>query len=220
MNRFQNSCGCADRCPPPCPAPFPPPPFPPQYVLGPTGPQGVQGIQGVPGPIGPTGPQGVQGLQGVPGAPGAIGPTGPQGQTGATGAAGPQGPQGIQGVAGAAGAVGATGPTGPFTVTFVDKPMINAFDHFRRAFIYQQSAFIIRIFYIAIRCKWSYKLAVFPLHLKRSTNILRSSCSKLFIEHSSNRHFKLSCRTWSSIRINKWGPSANKPRPVKRNKLI
>ena len=42
MNRFQNSCGCADRCPPPCPAPFPPPPFPPQYVLGPTGPQGVQ----------------------------------------------------------------------------------------------------------------------------------------------------------------------------------
>ena len=55
MNRFQNSCGCADRCPPPCPAPFPPPPFPPQYVLGPTGPQGVQGIQGVPGPIGPTG---------------------------------------------------------------------------------------------------------------------------------------------------------------------
>ena len=71
MNRFQNSCGCADRCPPPCPAPFPPPPFPPQYVLGPTGPQGVQGIQGVPGPIGPTGPQGVQGLQGVPGAPGA-----------------------------------------------------------------------------------------------------------------------------------------------------
>ena len=70
MNRFQNSCGCADRCPPPCPAPFPPPPFPPQYVLGPTGPQGVQGIQGVPGPIGPTGPQGVQGLQGVPGAPG------------------------------------------------------------------------------------------------------------------------------------------------------
>ena len=113
MNRFQNSCGCADRCPPPCPAPFPPPPFPPQYVLGPTGPQGVQGIQGVPGPIGPTGPQGVQGLQGVPGAPGAIGPTGPQGQTGATGAAGPQGPQGIQGVAGAAGAAGATGPTGP-----------------------------------------------------------------------------------------------------------
>ena len=68
MNRFQNSCGCADRCPPPCPAPFPPPPFPPQYVLGPTGPQGVQGIQGVPGPIGPTGPQGVAGAAGAVGA--------------------------------------------------------------------------------------------------------------------------------------------------------
>ena len=110
MNRFQNSCGCADRCPPPCPAPFRPRPFRAQYWVCRWGPKGGQGIQGVPGRIGPTGPQGVQGLQGVPGAPGAIGPTGPQGQTGATGVAGPQGPQGIQGVAGAAGAVGATEP--------------------------------------------------------------------------------------------------------------
>lgn len=56
MNRFQNSCGCADRCPPPCPAPFPPPPFPPQYVLGPTGPQGPQGVEGTAGAVGPTEP--------------------------------------------------------------------------------------------------------------------------------------------------------------------
>ena len=88
--------------------------------------------------------------------------------------------------------------------------MINTPDYLRRFFINKQAVFVIRIFYIAIRGKCTYKLSMFTLHLENLAHLFRGRCSELLIKHTSNGYFKSSYRLRRCISINEWRACANK----------